>query len=456
MRRRFSSLRFRIASSYVLGALIVSGVVAGSTYALARTYLTRQRTDAAITQSLDGLRAAREYVVRPQSQRDATSLVTQLGGRPNAEVLIMDGTRSVTSSVSVVTEILPVNLVQAVVSEQVGWTVSDGPPRRFFFGAPVPLSELDIFFVYSLNDVDATLWTLARILLVVVGGTAVVSAVLGARLARRTIEPLTRASDAARLVAAGTLDTRLTESGDELGQMAASFNSMTRALQARIDRERRFVADASHELRTPLTVLKTSVDHLDSHADQMDEKLRPAARLASEEVQSLQRLVVDLLELTRAEAGEEVAQYSEVDLGAFALEVVRRRVPNSEIELVLPIEPVIVMTDKLRLERVVGNLVENAVSHGGPPIRLELLDAPTPQLIVSDAGPGIAPGDLKRIFDRFWRADTSRGRAGSGAGLGLAIAKENTAIIGGELTVTSQPGNGTTFTLKIPRGPVVH
>jgi two-component system sensor histidine kinase MtrB len=315
--------------------------------------------------------------------------------------------------------------------------------------------NIDIYFVYSLADLDQTLSLLSKILAGVVAGAVVLAAAVGARLAARTIRPLRAASEAASLVAQGQLDTRLEESStDELGRLARSFNQLAAALAQRIARERQFVADASHELRTPLTALKTSVDYVADRAADLPPRLATAIGLAAGEVRALQRLVDDLLELTRAEAGAAQVLKEDFDLVDFAREVARRRAPDVAVQIFGP-ERLVVQTDKAKLERVVGNLLENAVVHGeGREISIQVAqNNGTAVISVADRGPGIPEAQLQRIFERFWRGDASRHRRERvGSGLGLAIARENAALIGAELLVDSAPDVGTTFELRMPAG----
>lgn len=459
MRPRRGTLRFRIALAFFLGAFLVSGMVAASTYALAGTFLARQRTDLVVRQSFNGLRFANEYLTRPEGSRDLDQLVTFLQSRGTSDVLVTDGTRSVASSVSITERTIPVELRRSVGSGEVGYLVfaAPGAPRRLAFGSPVPNADLDAYFVYSLADLDQTMGVLARILVGVVAGAALVAGAAGFRVSRRVVQPVRRASEAAQRVAEGLLETRLEESGrDEVGLMAASFNTMAEALQERIARERRFVADASHELRTPLTALKTSVDYLVERMDELPPRLGSAVEVAAEEVRSLQRLVGDLLELSRMEAGGVQVHREDVELGAFVAQVARRRAPGRHVRIEAP-TPVVVRTDKARLERVVGNLLENAVVHGGGKgVALEVEDGDDEVcVVVSDQGPGIPPDQVGSIFERFWRADQARQRGGrTGAGLGLAIVRENAAVLGAEVEVESSPERGTRFTVRVPRDPV--
>jgi signal transduction histidine kinase len=450
-RRR--SLRFRIAFAYIGGALLVSGIVAIATYAITSNRLTDQRIHTAISRSYDGVRFVNEYYLSTRGSRSPAELLALLRERAGGEVVFVSQGHAQSSSVGLTAQSIPVELRQVVARGGVAWVVF-GSPRQLVFGTQLPNNrQIDAFFVYSLADLDETLSLLRKIFVGVVAGALLLAAAVGLRLADRTIRPLRAASDAAGLVARGQLDTRLEESSeDELGRLARSFNQMAVALSERIARERQFVSDASHELRTPLTALKTSVDYVADRAADLPPRLASAIGLAAGEVRALQRLVDDLLELTRAEAGGASVMNEDLDLVAFAHEVARRRAPQAQVDIIGP-ERLVVQTDKARLERVVGNLVENAVVHGegrGVSIELERNDGAA-VIHVADRGPGIPEAQLQRIFERFWRGDASRHRHERvGAGLGLAIARENAGLIGAELTVASRPNEGTTFAVRVP------
>jgi two-component system, OmpR family, sensor histidine kinase MtrB len=450
-RRR--SLRFRIAFGYIGGALLVSGIVAGATYGITSNRLTTQRKNAAITRSKDAVAYINEYYASTRANRSADELLSLLQSRIGGDVLFVTGRAEKSSAVNVSQKTIPRQLRSAVAAGHVAY-VTFGSPRKFIFGTQLPNNrQIYAYFVYKFTDLDTTLSLLRNIFVGVVAFALALAGAVGLRLADRTIRPLRAASEAAQLVAKGHLDTRLEESSeDELGRLARSFNQMAQSLGERIARERQFVSDASHELRTPLTALKTSVDYVADRASDLPPKLASAIGLAAGEVRALQRLVSDLLELTRAEAGGAHVMKEDLDLVAFAHEVVRRRAPETPVAIVGP-DDLIVQTDKARLERVVGNLVENAVVHGeGREISIELSENNGHAVInVTDRGPGIAEGQVQRIFERFWRGDASRHRHERvGAGLGLAIARENAGLIGAELRVESTPGVGTTFEVRVP------
>jgi two-component system sensor histidine kinase MtrB len=455
LRRR--SLRFRIAFAYIGGALLVSGFVAITTYAITSSLLTRQRTNAVVGRAFDGVRFANEYFASTRTNRSLQDVAGVLRERSVGGEVVLTAPNgiSASSSAATIAQSIPSVLRRDVSAGRPGWITFDNP-RRIAIGLYLPNSKnIDIYFVYSLADLDQTLSLLSKILAGVVAGAVVLAAAVGARLAARTIRPLRAASEAASLVAQGQLDTRLEESStDELGRLARSFNQMAAALAQRIARERQFVADASHELRTPLTALKTSVDYVADRAADLPPRLATAIGLAAGEVRALQRLVDDLLELTRAEAGAAQVLKEDFDLVDFAREVARRRAPDVAVQIFGP-ERLVVQTDKAKLERVVGNLLENAVVHGeGREISIQVAqNNGTAVISVADRGPGIPEAQLQRIFERFWRGDASRHRRERvGSGLGLAIARENAALIGAELLVDSAPDVGTTFELRMPAG----
>jgi two-component system sensor histidine kinase MtrB len=452
------SLRFRVAATFILGTLVVSGIVAGATYYLIRQRMLDGRVDASLRQSFKAMRILTDEVVRAGDRGEGVlpaELRTRVQQR-NDVVIIVPAYRTVeSSSINFEEDDIPPGLVRSVRSGKVAYAFDTQRPR-IIFGSRIPKSEGEgtgeAYFAYSTAKVTRTLNQLSKIFLAVIGAAALAAGAVGMRLAAATIRPLRLAAEAARRVADGNLETRLDVSGeDELGRLANAFNEMTHALEERIARERRFVADVSHELRTPLTSLKTSIDFLAQRTDDIPEKFRGALGLASEEVRSLQRLVDDLLELSRVDAGGVLVEREDVDLVNFAHELARRRAPGANVLVTGPDE-LVVRTDKMRLERVVGNLLENAVFHGGEGfVRIDLGQSNgTARIAVSDEGPGIEAEKLQMIFQRFWRGDSSRQRDGRiGAGLGLSIARENATVIGAEIAVESEPGRGTCFEVTL-------
>jgi two-component system sensor histidine kinase MtrB len=457
--RRQVGLRWRISIAFIAGALAVSALVAGTTYLLAYRYLLNQRVDDSTRQAISNVHFAALYLSGPDEEVSLAELGRLLEARGAFESLVVEGRRFFSSSFTISPSSIPRKLEAAVGRGRVGYAFSSGQPRQLVFGSPVPGHGLQAFFFYPLGDLDQTLAVLRRVLIGVALGAIALAAAVGARASRRLVGPVRRASEAARRVADGLLETRLTVEGrDELAALARSFNEMAAALEERIARERRFVGDVSHELRTPLTTLRASTDYLLQGERELPPSLRRALELLSADVEYLRHLVDDLLEISRVEAGRVQMSWERVNLADLAREVAvrRRRAGGDSIAVVVEgqQEALSTMADKQRLERVVANLVDNAVTHGeGRDVTVRVgADDGHLLLSVEDQGPGIPPGVGHRIFERFFKADPARHRGdGRGSGLGLAIARENAHLHGGEIAVQSAPGRGARFTLRLPR-----
>jgi two-component system sensor histidine kinase MtrB len=282
-----------------------------------------------------------------------------------------------------------------------------------------------------------------------------VAGLAGALLARRTLAPVARASTAAHSLAEGLLDTRLpVESSDEFGAWATSFNEMADALEAKITalseaqaRERRFTADVAHELRTPLTAIVNEASLLAEHIQRMPPEARRPAELLVEDVKRLRDLVEDLMEVSRLDAGTQPVRPERVDLGSLVGAAVRARGWADRVRV--DADEVVLTSDPRRIERIVANLIGNALEHGGREVSVRVgLDGLGAFVEVADSGPGIAREDLPHLFERFYKADPAR--TGRGTGLGLAIALENARLLGGDVDVWSETGVGARFTLRLP------
>ncbi|MGF1471490.1 MAG: ATP-binding protein [Rubrobacteraceae bacterium] len=285
-------------------------------------------------------------------------------------------------------------------------------------------------------------------------------AVLGPALAMAALKPLRRVSSVAEQLSRGKLGSRvdlpeLKERQDEVGEVAASFDAMAESLEERFEAEReyreslrRFLADASHELRTPLTSILGYLDVLEEGGDRDPAVRQRALSVIREESGRMAHLVRDLLALARLESHQETLSQP-VDLCEVALEAVKSY-PGRDIPVRCP-EPVVVDTDSDAMLGVVSNLLSNAVDHTLPEqaVRVEIRrEGVEAVLSVSDEGTGIPAEDLPRVFERFYRAGDSGGR--DGAGLGLAIVKETVEASGGSVGVESVPGQGSSFTVRLP------
>jgi two-component system, OmpR family, sensor histidine kinase MtrB len=267
------------------------------------------------------------------------------------------------------------------------------------------------------------------------------------------VAPATVVTKAAA-VASGRFDVRLEESGDpELSRMAASFNQMTEALLARIRRDARFASDVSHELRSPLTTLAAALEVVGSRREEMPERARTGVDLLSAEIGRFERMVENLLEISRIDAGVEELVLDDVVLGEFVVEAVRTGTdPDVPVELEPGAGETVVRADKRRLERVVANLIDNGQRHGGGVVRVVVeRDGPWAGFAVEDGGGGVAADLRERVFDRFFRGRAAGMRgAGEGSGLGLSLVHEHVGLHDGQVWVEDRPGGGARFVVRLP------
>jgi two-component system sensor histidine kinase MtrB len=322
-------------------------------------------------------------------------------------------------------------------------------------GGPVPGRREAVVFFYDEQQVWNDLAALRNVLAAGWLVLSLLAAVGGGLLARRVLAPVARASSAARSMAEGRLDTRLPVSGsDEFADWAAAFNEMADALEAIIAklsaaerRERAFTANVAHELRTPLTALLAEAQLLFDQSGGLPAEQRRITELLVHDVDRLRHLTDELLEISRLDAGTEGTQTDLLDAG----EVIRAVVAAGgwHDRVAIDAGSLLVSTDRRRLERILTNLIGNAVRHGGAGVRVRMAVADDEARIsVSDDGPGIPPEYLPHVFDRFSKGD--RSRSADGSGLGLAIALEHARLLGGTVTVESTEGEGATFTLHLP------
>lgn len=311
----------------------------------------------------------------------------------------------------------------------------------------------------TLSLVTGTLATAGVFVVVLLGAIAWL-------VVRQVVTPVRMAASIAERLAAGRLQERMKVSGDDdIARLGHSFNKMAQNLQVKIQQleelsrmQRRFVSDVSHELRTPLTTVRMAADVIHESRENFDAVTSRSAELLLEQLDRFESLLSDLLEISRFDAGAAALEAEPVDLR----ELVRRVAGGAEMlaearggRLVVhgDEEPVIAEVDSRRIERVLRNLVVNAVEHGeGRDVVIRLgATQGTVAVAVRDYGVGLKPGEATRVFNRFWRADPARARTTGGTGLGLSIALEDARLHGGWLQAWGEPGGGSQFRLTLPR-----
>jgi signal transduction histidine kinase len=289
----------------------------------------------------------------------------------------------------------------------------------------------------------------------------VASLAVGWVIAGRVLAPIERITSVAREIQATDLSRRIELGGpeDELRRLADTFDAMLARLDAAFATQRQFLADASHELRNPLAIIRTNLDVAMADSDADPEDLRQALEVIRRASDRMGHLVDDLLALARGQALSVTAE--PVDLGAVVADASDELVIQAaarDITLDRTIVPGIVVSgDPDALKRAVANLLENALRYSPPGSRVRLAvgsERGRAWVAVSDEGPGIAPEDQPRVFDRFWRSDKARSRAEGGTGLGLSIVRQIANGHGGEVQLQSRVGVGSTFTIWLPVAPV--
>ncbi|OKI81635.1 sensor histidine kinase [Micromonospora sp. CB01531] len=445
-------LRRRLVIAFVLVAGVSAGALAGGSYLMLRQARFDGSLQRAAADARYQLVLAAQFLPLTDTRRADLLASFEQNGR---HVLLVAGDTQASNPRYAPTP--GPALQDAVAAGQLAFQRSPGStrPHLLVVGGRIPGSTAELYVVTVEDDLADGLNQLRTAL--AVGWIAVVllAAAVGNTLARRTLEPVGRASRAARAVAEGLLDTRLPVRGrDEFSAWAASFNEMAEALETKIEalsraqaRERRFTADVAHELRTPVTALVAAASLLADQLDALPADARRAAELLVTDVVRLRRLVEELMEISRLDAGREPVSIRPVDTVAVLRGIVDARGWTDRVTVAGEAPPT--GTDPRRLERVLANLVSNAVEHGGGEVRAEVRHTGETVVVdVTDQGRGIPAEHLPHLFDRFYKVDPAR--TGSGSGLGLAIAQENTRLLGGRLTAHSEIGRGARFRLELP------
>jgi two-component system, OmpR family, sensor histidine kinase MtrB len=461
--RWLSGLRVRLVLAFVLVTVVGAVAAAWASYGSARSSLVSEVQQRAIDDLQRRVGAVATDLTYPPDQEALDRLRSAVG--VPALVTYGSSTSAEGTDLGLVTDALreAVRERGELVLQRV--TPESGP--KLLIGTPIVETAVDgvrqpsgieVYVVRDLSptqqqidaSMQAAVWTSALALPLAV--------LLALFAASGVLRPVRELRGTARRLATGDLDARLRVRGcDELAELSATFNHMATELEgamARLRRmeadARRFVADVSHELRTPLTTLTAVTEMLEAEAGQMTPDARDSTVLAVEETRRLARLVEDLIEVSRFDAGEATLRLEDVDVRQAVVDCLRSRGWAGRVELDAPGDVGAVL-DRRRLDVVVANLVGNALRHGRPPVRVRLrANDREIEVAVVDHGPGLPRGSAALVFERFSKGDAARTRS-DGSGLGLAITRENVRLHGGDVHASNEPGAGAEFVARLPR-----
>jgi two-component system, OmpR family, sensor histidine kinase MtrB len=378
---------------------------------------------------------------------------------------------------------LPSTLLSSVQQEQLA--EQDGKSENLLYSAPTTLVPIDaaqgtpaiafgaplgnyyqLYFVFPLNQEQQTLQLVQTTLIGVGIALVALLAAIASLVTRWVVVPVRHAAAAAQRLSAGQLEERMVVGGaDDLAMLATSFNDMADSLQEKLHEleelskvQRQFVSDVSHELRTPMTTIRMAAEILFESREDLDPAAARSTELLQSQIERFETLLTDLLEISRHDSNVATLDAEPADL----CDIVRRSADDAQqlaerrgcrIEFRLPVEATMVELDRRRVERILRNLLVNAVEHGeGRDVVVTVAaDKGAAAVAVRDHGVGLAPGEEQLVFERFWRADPSRARTVGGTGLGLAISLEDARLHSGWLQAWGEKGRGSVFRLTIPR-----
>jgi two-component system sensor histidine kinase MtrB len=377
---------------------------------------------------------------------------------------------------------LPPNLLSGVQAEQIAQ--EQGKPANLLYvpttlfltaggpGTPaiafgVPLSySYQLYFVFPLTEEQQTLQLVQTTLVGAGIALVVLLAAIASLVTRWVVLPVRHAARAAQRLSAGQLEERMVVGGaDDLAALATSFNDMAASLQEKLHQleelskvQRQFVSDVSHELRTPMTTIRMAAEILFETREELDAAAARSTELLQSQIERFETLLTDLLEMSRHDSNAATLDAEPADL----CDIVRRSADDAQqlaerrgcrIEFRLPVQACLAEVDRRRVERILRNLLVNAVEHGeGRDVVVTVAaDSDAAAIAVRDHGVGLKPGEEQKVFERFWRADPARARTTGGTGLGLSIALEDARLHGGWLQAWGEVGRGSVFRLTLPR-----
>ena len=481
LRVTVTTLILSIIVMTILGFLLLSRVTTGLLDSAERTAVTEASAGLADAQRISAAAASGTSAASPASIVDTivASLATRAGSPPQYDVLLLAGEiegaapergTNLVSDASV-----PPELRDTVMATgRQSWTYTeirylDGRSAPgIVVGAPLAVTDVGTYELYYLFPLTNEASTLDLVRSTVIGTGVLLVVLLGAVAAvvtRQVVAPVRSAARVAEQFSEGHLRERMAVRGeDDLARLAMAFNDMAASLEQQIHRleelsavQQRFVSDVSHELRTPLTTIRMAADLLFESRGELDPPTARSAELLQNQLDRFENLLSDLLEISRYDAGAAVLDLETVDLVALVKRAAESARPlaerrGSEIVVTALVEPCPVECDPRRVDRILRNLLDNAVEHGeGQPIDVTVTeDGSAAAITVRDHGVGLSDDSIAHVFDRFWRADPARARTTGGTGLGLSIALEDTRLHAGWLEAWGTPGEGACFRLTLP------
>jgi two-component system sensor histidine kinase MtrB len=480
------SLQLRVATTATVASAVIVLIIGVFLVDQVAGGILRAKRDAAISQARVGLQSAQTVLggvdagvvadVADAQQQIISSLTASGTSAGLFSIAIESSTVSNTPS----TVTIPKGLRQKVQQNALAWQYAPVPApvgpsgeversvRGLIVGEAVH-ARTGLFELYYLFPLTAEQQTIALLQRTVwLSGAGLVLLIVGISLliTRQVVRPVRVAARTAGRLAAGDLSQRIQVRGsDDLARLGRSFNDMAGSLQRQIKRledlsrlQQRFTSDVSHELRTPLTTIRMASELLLAYRDEFPRELARSVELLHTELDRFESLLADLLEISRYDAGAAKLDSETADMRGVvaqavqANEVLAKR-HGSELLVEQPEVPVLVDMDSRRVERVLRNLIGNALDHGeGRPVEISIgSDEDAVAVTVRDHGVGLRPGEAGLVFNRFWRGDTSRSRLTGGTGLGLAISLEDARLHDGWLQAWGQRGHGAQFRLTLPR-----
>jgi signal transduction histidine kinase len=437
-------LRTRVALVFAVLSMVVAVLVASGIYLVSRSYLTNQRQSAGLTRALLDARSVDATIAGGTQPGEVLSQLPVVGA---SQALMRVGAVWYSRGSGIAPSDIPVSLIDLTLTEggaQQTFVIGD----QYYYAVGVYTRSGLYVELFPLSDLLETLRNGALLLALLAIGAFVLGGATGRYVGGLLMRPLQRMGAGARRLADGELTVRLPDTGDpDLDPISDSFNDMAVAVASRIERERRFVANVSHELRSPLTTVVATAELLEEHHESFPPREARLVTSLAAQSRRLTRILLDLLEIASVTARAPV-QRDATDIAALIEAILAGR--NLETDLLHGDRPVIV-TDARRVERVMANLIDNATRHGdGVRQILMVAGEGRVRIHVDDAGPGVDPDEVERLFEPFARGRGTADGQVEGAGLGLAIVREQSEAIGGRVDVGESPFGGARFTLDLP------